>query len=48
MQPIYTWWNSFTAVMSNYFAAVGPREYSYILVLTGIAGYLFLKSGSSR
>lgn len=46
MRPVYTWWNSFTALMGDYYANIGPQEYGYILIVTGIAGWVFLRSGS--
>lgn len=46
MQSFTTWWSSFSAVMVDYWAGIGPREYGYVLIVTAFAGYLFLKSSS--
>lgn len=44
-EPVAAWWGAFSLMISDFFTNMGPKEYGYILVLTGIAGYLFMKSG---
>lgn len=43
--PISAWWRDFTNLIVHFFGTMGPREYSTILVLTFIGGYLFLRGG---
>ncbi len=45
IQPVTTWWRAFSLMIGDFFVTLGPREYSYILIATGIAGYFFMKSG---
>jgi hypothetical protein len=47
-QPITSWWNSFKGLVGTFFVEMGPAEYSYILVISFVAGYLWLRSGSPR
>lgn len=46
IQPVTDWWRAFSLLVSDFFNNIGPKEYGYILVVTGIVGYLFMKSSS--
>lgn len=45
IDPITSWWAAFSSLIVDFYVTMGPREYGYILIVTGIAGYFFLKSG---
>lgn len=44
-EPVSNWWRAFSKLVAEFFQTMGPQEYSYILVATGIIGYFFLKGG---
>lgn len=47
-QPVSDWWRAFSLLVSEFFQTMGPREYSYVLVVVGVLGFLFLKGGGHR
>ncbi|MFK7821292.1 MAG: hypothetical protein AB8G99_21435 [Planctomycetaceae bacterium] len=47
-QPVRLWWNSFKGLIGTFFVEMGPSEYGYILAITFVAGYIWLRSGTRK
>lgn len=48
IQPVSDWWRAFSLLTSDFFGTMGPAQYAKILVITGIIGFLWLRSGSPK